>query len=200
MFKAAPQAKVVVHHTVGEKNSWKSFAPVEDVMAPGSNELVFASIGGRSSDGHMPFFNLAWGDGGVAMAIGWSSQWEVRFQRSACGTLTAQAGQQHVHCMLHPGESICTPRILLGSTILEIYYGNRSSPICASVNWTAPDGTYKEPHLSVMRPLAQRGIEVFWSDMDPQQWYPKSFPEGTGTWDPDPAKNPRERVRQTCLD
>jgi alpha-galactosidase len=38
--------------------------------------------------------------------------------------------------------------------------------------------------------LAARGIEVFWSDMDPQQWYPKGFPEGTGTWEPDPAKYP----------
>jgi len=39
--------------------------------------------------------------------------------------------------------------------------------------------------------LAARGIEVFWSDMDPQQWYPGGFPEGTGTWEPDPAKYPR---------
>ena len=65
------------------------------------------------------------------------------------------------------------------------------SPICGSVNWAAPDGSYEEPHISVMRPLARRGIEVFWSDMDPQQWYPKGFPEGTGTWEPDPAKYPR---------
>lgn len=27
--------------------------------------------------------------------------------------------------------------------------------------------------------------------MDPQQWYPKGFPEGTGTWDVDLAKYPR---------
>jgi alpha-galactosidase len=26
--------------------------------------------------------------------------------------------------------------------------------------------------------------------MDPQQWYPKGFPEGTGTWRPDPVKYP----------
>jgi len=38
--------------------------------------------------------------------------------------------------------------------------------------------------------LAARGIEVFWSDMDPQQWYPVGFPDGTGTWEPDPAKYP----------
>jgi alpha-galactosidase len=42
-----------------------------------------------------------------------------------------------------------------------------------------------------MAPLARRGIEVFWSDMDPQQWYPGGFPDGTGTWEPDPVKYPR---------
>ena len=115
-----------------------------------------------------------------------------------------------MHCTLHPGESIRTPRILLvfwqGSDpirgnnlfrqVLMVHYLPRRngelvlSPICASVNWTAPDGSYEEPHVSVMQPLAKRGIEVFWSDMDPQQWYPKGFPEGTGTWEPDPAKYP----------
>jgi alpha-galactosidase len=63
-------------------------------------------------------------------------------------------------------------------------------PICASVTETDPDGSYEGPHLRVMRPLGERGIEVFWSDMDPQQWYPGGFPNGTGTWDPDPAKYP----------
>jgi alpha-galactosidase len=210
-FKTAAQANVVVHHSVGEKNSWQSYAPVEDILAPGSKELVFAPLGGRSSDGQMPFFNLAWGDGGVAMAIGWSGQWEARILRSTPGALIARAGQQLVHCTLHPGESIRTPRILLvfwagrepirgnnlmRKVLMAHYLPRRNgelvlAPICASVNWTASDGSYEEPHVSVMQPLAQRGIEVFWSDMDPQQWYPKGFPEGTGTWEPDLAKYPR---------
>jgi len=63
-------------------------------------------------------------------------------------------------------------------------------PICASVSWTDEDGIYEKPHVRAMKPLAERGIEVFWSDMDPQQWYPKGFPEGTGTWEPDPRSTP----------
>ena len=243
-FQTAAQGNVIVHHSVGEKNSAQSFAPVEDVLAPeNARELVFAPIGGRSSDGHMPFFNLAWPGGGVAAAIGWSGQWEARFQRPSPARFVAQAGQQLVHCTLHAGESIRTPRILLvfwagsgrdaithrggdGSSpksagqsqghgdeaalssdplrgnnlmrqVLMAHYLPRRNgelvpaPICASVNWTAPDGSYEEPHVSVMQPLAKRGVEVFWSDMDPQQWYPKGFPEGTGTWEPDLAKYPR---------
>jgi len=41
-----------------------------------------------------------------------------------------------------------------------------------------------------MKTLAERGVEVFWSDMDHQQWYHKGFPEGTGTWEPDRTKYP----------
>ena len=211
-FAARAQDKAVIHHSVGEKNTGQSFAPVEDVLAPGGSQpLVFAPVGGRSSDGCMPFFNLALPDGGVAMAVGWSGQWEARFQRSARGELNAGAGQQLIHCKLRPGESIRTPRMLLvfwrgaeplrGNNLLRQvlmthYMPRRNgelvlSPICASVNWAAPDGSYEEPHVSVMQPLARRGIEVFWSDMDPQQWYPGGFPNGTGTWEPDPAKYPR---------
>jgi hypothetical protein len=161
-FEAAAPENVVVHHSLGEKNSGQSFAPVEDLLAPGSKELVFAPIGGRSSDGCMPFFNLAW-QGGVALAIGWSGQWEARFRRSPQGTLTAQAGQQLVHCKLHPGETIRTPSTLLvfwdganplrGNNLLRQvlmahYLPRRDgklvlSPVCASVNWTAPDGSYE---------------------------------------------------------
>ena len=211
-FKAEVEEKMVLHHSLGEKNTGQSFAPVEDELAVGSpRPLVFAPIGGRSSDGHMPFFNVAQPGGGVALAIGWSGQWEARFRRTAHGDLWTQVGQQLLHCRLHPGEAIRTPRILLvfwkgdepirGNNLLRQvlmahYMPHRNgelvlSPICASVNWAAPDGSYEAPHISVMQPLARRGIEVFWSDMDPQQWYPKGFPEGTGTWEPDPAKYPR---------
>ena len=211
-FKAAARDKIVVHHSVGEKNSGESFAPVEDVLSPEDQKgMVFAPIGGRSSDGVMPFFNLAGRDGGTVLAIGWSGQWEAGFRRSPKGALEARAGQQLAHFKLYPGETVRTPRILLvfwkggeplrGNNLLRQvlmahYLPRRNgqlvfSPICASVNWTAPDGSYEEPHLSVIEPLARRGIEVLWSDMDPQQWYPKGFPTGTGTWEPDPAKYPR---------
>jgi alpha-galactosidase len=209
--EAPAQERVVIHHSLGEKNTAQSFAPVEDVLAPGSAQpLVFAPTGGRSSDGYMPFFNVALPGAGMALAIGWSGQWEARFERPARGEVKAAAGQQLVHCKLHAGEAIRTPRILLvfwkgdeplrGNNLLRQvlmshYMPRRNgelvlSPICASVNWAAPDGSYEAPHVSVMQPLARRGIEVFWSDMDPQQWYPKGFPEGTGTWEPDPAKYP----------
>jgi alpha-galactosidase len=63
-------------------------------------------------------------------------------------------------------------------------------PICASAGWVEDNSSYEKAHVEGMKTLADQNIEVFWSDMDPQQWYPKGFPEGTGTWEPDPAKYP----------
>lgn len=200
-----------LHYSMGDSNSADSFAPREKTFAAGdAAPFTLAPNGGRSSDPFLPFFNLAGADGGTAIAIGWSGQWEARFERSS-GNLRVRAGQQLTHLSLQPGETIRTPRILLvfwqgqqplrgsnllRSVLIDHYLPRREGkpvwpPICSSVNWTAPDGTYEGPHMEVIRPLAERGIEVLWSDMDPQQWYPGGFPEGTGTWEVDPTKYPR---------
>ncbi|MCC6124481.1 MAG: alpha-galactosidase [Pirellulales bacterium] len=203
---------VVVHHNLGDSNSGQSFAPVEDAFVPDKpRSLVLAPNGGRSSDGHLPYFNLDWRTGGIAAAIGWSGQWEAAFEMTSSGEFRVRAGQQLTHLKLHPGETIRTPRMLFvfwkgekairGNNLFRqatlAHYSPRRDgapvmpPICGTVGWAGPDGNYEKPHVAAMKPLAQRGFEVFWSDMNPQQWYPKGFPEGTGTWEPDPAKYPR---------
>jgi alpha-galactosidase len=122
-----------------------------------------------------------------------------------------RAGQELTHLLLHPGERIRSPRILLvpyrgtnamaGNQMLRKllidHYTPRNkqgvvfTPICGTVGEVDPDGSYEGPHIRVMKPLAEAGVEVFWSDMDPQQWYPGGFPGGTGTWEPDLQKYPR---------
>jgi alpha-galactosidase len=144
------------------------------------------------------------------VAVGWSGQWEASFDRPEQGVIHLRAGQQTTHFSLDPGETIRTPRILLvfweGSNplrgnnllrqvLLAHHLPRRGGelvfpPVCASVTNVDPDGTYEGPHVRVMPALAKRGIEVFWSDMDPQQWYPEGFPKGTGTWEVDTAKYP----------
>ena len=201
----------VLHRALGEDNSARSFAPVDEALAGGDlSERVFAARGGRSSDGNMPYFNVEGQGGGMLLAIGWTGQWEAGFQPLAGGGLRVRAGQQATHFKLHPGESVRAPRIVLtfwrGPDHLRGNHIHRQlvlrhflpqagggpvfPPICASVGRTAADGTYERPHLEAIGPMAARGIEVFWSDMDPQQWYPGGFPEGTGTWEVDKAKYP----------
>lgn len=200
----------ILHHSLGEYNSAQSFAPIDDVLQPYSN-LVLYPRGGRSSDGHMPYFNVEWEKQGMVIVIGWSGQWQTTFSRPKENTAKVQAGMQVTHLSLLPGEKIRTPRILLvfwsgdddirgnnlfRQLLIAHYLPKRHgkvviAPICGSVNEVDPDGSYEGPHVRIMQPLAKGGIEVFWSDMDPQHWYPIGFSDGTGTWEPDPMKYPR---------
>lgn len=209
---ASPAEGVRLHHALGDHNSARSFEPaVETLPLEGSQEKVFAPRGGRSSDPYLPYFNLQRSNDGVVLAIGWSGQWEAGFGSVGTNTLGIRAGQQLTRFVLHPGETVRTPGVLLvfwrgsdalrGNNLLRqlqlAHYVPRRDgqwvfpPICASVNHTDPDGTYEGPHVRVMPTLAQRGFEVFWSDMDPQHWYPGDFPNGTGNWIVDPKKYPR---------
>lgn len=201
---------VTLHWSLGDSNSADSFRPVSEPLATGSAKS-FAPVGGRSSDGFMPYFNVQMPEGGVALAIGWSGQWAASFDRTATDTFRLRAGLELTRLKLHPHEEIRSPRVLLTfwrgteplrgnqllrSTLIQHVTPRRDgavvfTPICGSVAEVDPDGTYEGPHVRVMKPLADVGIEVFWSDMDPQQWYPGGFPAGTGTWEPDPAKYPR---------
>lgn len=198
-----------LYHSLGESNSADSFRPVSDAIVAGPG-LGYVPVAGRSSDGHMPFFNVARPDGGVALAIGWTGQWAASFHREGEGGVRVKAGMELTHLTLHPGEEIRTPRMLLvfwrsadalrgnqmlRQTLFAHYTPRRNgqivfTPICGSVGEVDPDGSYEGPHLRVMKPLAALGCEIFWSDMDPQQWYPGGFPEGTGTWEPDLKKYP----------
>jgi len=207
-----PQWPCTLHHALGDSNSERSFMPLANALEPESAEsITLAPSGGRSSDGHMPFFNLQWKGGGMVVAIGWAGQWEARFECEPDRRLRVSSGMQHTRLRLHPGEEIRAPRVLLqfwqgeedlrGNNLfrqwmLEHNLPKRNgetvlTPICGTVAEIDPDGSYEGPHIRVMKPLAERGIEVFWSDMDPQQWYPIGFPHGTGTWEPDPVKYPR---------
>jgi alpha-galactosidase len=212
MRLAAPERDgAVLHWMRGDDNTGRSFAPMEKVFPPGRPDVItLAPNGGKSSDGVAPFFNLNWSSGGMAVAVGWSGQWQAAAAREAAGMITIRAGQQLTNLALDPGETIRMPRILLvfwegldplrGSNLFrqllirhvlprrggELVY----APLCASVNEVDPGGNYEGPHVRVMPALAARGYEAFWSDMDPQHWYPGGFPEGTGNWVTDRVKYP----------
>ncbi|MBI2433034.1 MAG: alpha-galactosidase, partial [Candidatus Hydrogenedentes bacterium] len=203
--------RCTLRHVLGDLNSEQSFAPVHEDLPNGmAAPFVIAPVGGRSSDEQMPYFNLNTGNCGVLIAIGWAGQWEARFQRVDEGHVRVTCGQQDFRVRLKPGERVRTPRIVLqfwesddpvrGNNLFRQWMLAHNlprrngelvlAPICGSVVHEEPDGSYEPAHINVMQPLAQRGFEVFWSDMDPQQWYPIGFPDGTGTWEPDPVKYP----------
>jgi alpha-galactosidase len=100
-----------LHHANGSACRMDDFLPLITDLPPGGLK-VLAPVGGRSSNGTLPFMNLQRDDCGLILAVGWSGQWMARLERSKEATRIA-VGMERTHLRLHPGEKIRTPRILL---------------------------------------------------------------------------------------
>ena len=97
-------------HARGSHEEARDFLPEETVL---DQSLHFAPDGGRSSDGVMPFFNLIRPDrDGTIIAVGWTGQWAASFAPEVSGT-HVRTGMERTHLLLHPGEEIRTPAMLL---------------------------------------------------------------------------------------
>ena len=111
-------AGVVVHHARGSTSAAEDFAPKEERFGPGGADHLESLQGDSSSGASLPFFNLetsgAGLDGGVIGAIGWTGNWKADFTVAADGrSVRMAAGMKATHLLLHPGEEIRTPRIVL---------------------------------------------------------------------------------------
>jgi alpha-galactosidase len=66
-----------------------------------------------SSNNKLPFFNIECPqERGVMVAVGWSGRWRARVQVEETD-LKIQAGLSRTHFLLHPGESVRSPKMLL---------------------------------------------------------------------------------------
>lgn len=73
------------------------------------SKLILSPNGGRSSSGDcMPYFNVHAEAQGYVLAVGWTGQWEAKFERSAEG-VAVTAGMEKTRFILYPGESVRTP-------------------------------------------------------------------------------------------
>ena len=79
---------------------------------PGSVSFAFANHGAHSSDGQMPFFEVAQGGRGAIVAIGWTGGWRAKFTDAADG-VHVEAGLGKARFYLEPGEKLRTSRILV---------------------------------------------------------------------------------------
>ena len=102
----------VLHHLHGDDCSAQSFLPQESQL-PAGGTIRLAPVGGRSSNGTFPFFNFEHQEHGLFTAVGWTGQWAASFERDQAGVTRLRAGMEQTHLLLHPGESIRSPRILL---------------------------------------------------------------------------------------
>jgi len=61
-----------LYHAEGSHEKITDFQPRKDTIGPGGR-LKLSAFGGRSSDGTLPFFDLAMPkSGGVAIGVGWT--------------------------------------------------------------------------------------------------------------------------------
>lgn len=84
---------------------------IHDLRGEGKT-LRYASVGGRSSDGTAPYFELRRGEESCLVAIGWTGQWNAEFTRTAEG-VAIRTGIEGVELRLLPGERIRTSSILM---------------------------------------------------------------------------------------
>jgi alpha-galactosidase len=114
LFPLDAAASCQVHHARGGLTQPDDFEPLKTPLTfrQGGSKLELSARTGKSSTLHLPFFNLEMGSGGVIGAVGWSGGWKAGFQRQRDG-IHVRAGMERTHLVLHPGEEIRTPRILL---------------------------------------------------------------------------------------
>ncbi len=198
-----------LHYAVGSVCETRDFAPLEKDLLP-KTAFTLAPLGGRSSSGTLPFFNLESADSGIIGAVGWTGQWNACFTRDEGTNLNIRAGLEVTHFKLHPGEQVRGPRILLlfwkgdclrghnvfRSLILRHYTpcpGGKQlqAPICYG-SW----GMLKEEEqLKKVRDLVKNKlpVEYFWIDAG---WYGNcqtmnDWFAQAGTWRPNPTWYPR---------
>ncbi len=193
---------LAVHRLEGDASGDKSFAPFRTDLWGGKN-LRMAPVGGRSSNTTaFPFFNLQYLDQGVIAAIGWSGQWAAALDRDTAGPTHWTAGMELTHLLLHPGEKIRTPRMVImpwkGDRIrahnrwrrlMLFHYSPRSRarpvrlPIALQCfdrySWQRTDWATEAGQIAAVTAASDMGVDHHWLDA---AWFPGGFPDGVGNW------------------
>jgi alpha-galactosidase len=109
-----PDDECSIRHAQGSDNSADDFTPLVEHLGLWKSAHL-ESRSGRSSDTQtLPFFNLQNGNHGLIGAIGWTGNWMADFYKDK-NAITMASGMKETHLLLHPGEKIRTPRIVLMS-------------------------------------------------------------------------------------
>ncbi|MHB8972929.1 MAG: NPCBM/NEW2 domain-containing protein [Pirellulaceae bacterium] len=205
-----PGEFVLNHHT-GSICAANDYQPHETILKPREVKQLTSS-GGRGSNGEFPYFNIQWPGEGVIAVVGWPGQWRATFTRDEGAMLRVAAGQELTHFVLHPGEEVRTPLV-----VLQFWKGDRIDAQNTWRRWMIahnvprPAGQLHPMHLSgcsshffgemvtadeasqvefIDRYVAEKlPIDYWWMDAG---WYVNAsgWPN-TGTWEVDTKRFPR---------
>jgi len=181
--------------------------------SPVTDSISLFTSDGTSCNGAFPYMRLT-GDGFcVNVAIGWPGMWRADFAPADGGTCVS-IGQKRCHTVLHPGETMRTPRAnFVASTgdetrsmnmwrrwylahILPRENGQPLDPKCCMHVFGAegkPEftGASEANQLRGIDAYLAKGVrpDIWWIDAG---WYPCDYEwTHTGTWTPDAARFPR---------
>ena len=201
-------AAVMLHWSKGSHSEPRDFEPKANPLVVGE---IFSleSFGGRSSDGVMPYFNLAGEGGGLIVAIGWTGDWKASFELQANGTVRVTAGLKRTRFRLPPGEELQLPSLLVmnyeGDWIAGQNYFRRLMlvhftpnnhppmslmPVQAGVHWIFPfNETSEEKLVKLAADVAAPELPLDCYHLD-AGWNEGGFPKGQGNPQADPVRFP----------
>ena len=199
-----------LHQLRGDSCGEESFTPFTTSL-PSPKRIRLAPTAGRpSAVSAFPFFDLEYEGKGFVAAVGWSGQWAASFDRTERGPTRFQVGMERTHLVLHPGEKIRTPRVLVMPwqgerglalnrfrRLMLFHYvpQNQGKPVLLPVALQCFDryvGTRKEwateaGQIAAVRSGKELGVDTHWLDA---AWFPVGFPNGVGSWYADPKSFP----------
>lgn len=198
---------VNLHWNRGSHAEDKDFQPHVETLT--GKPFSLESFGGRSADGAMPYFNLASGEGGLIVALGWSGDWKATFTPEKGGKVRITAGLKKSRFKPRPGEELRLPSVLVmgyrGSWMDGMNQFRRLSlrhftptnhppmklmPVAASVHGMFGFNVTTEKNLSdLARDIAalKLPLDTFWLDAG---WNQGGFPASQGNPDADPVRFP----------
>ena len=132
------------------------FEPQDKALAP-SEEIKFAPLNGRPTDGSFPCYNLDWDGKGVMVALGWPGQWATSLVSDAQGEVHVTGGQESTHFVLHPGEEARTPR-------MDLLFWERANWVDAQNIWRRWMRAHNMPRVDGLEPPVVRAGGGFMYD------------------------------------
>ena len=192
-----------LHRTNGGPANPTDFEPRVVEMGKNAWEMLSGG-GGRSSNRDFPFFKVETEEGSFLVAVGWSGQWLARLTCRENRGLHLTAGLERTRFLLHKGERVRSPRMLVlhwaGNTlesnaqfrclVYKHYAATRAErkplpTLFCNTCFTRGGGWLNECNapnqISLIRAYAPLGLEALLTDAG---WFEGGWPAGAGNWTP----------------
>ncbi len=112
VFTRAGEDEFKLRYHTGDLCTADSYEPHVQNLPPNFEKNI-ANTGGRPTQSAFPYFNLGTGNEGMLIVVSWAGQWSTQFVRDQHSGIKVSAGQELTHFILHPGEEVRTPMIVL---------------------------------------------------------------------------------------